>query len=135
MILDKENLFSDDQAVTTTAASTNVIDTGAAKDSGPGTPMRVLAQVSEADFAGGTSIAVALQTATDAAFSSPVTLFTTAAIALADLVAGYQFAIGMVPKGALRYLRLNYTVVGTMSAGKITAGIVFDKQQNDFGEA
>lgn len=135
MILDKENLFSDDQAVITTAASENVIDTGAAKDVGPGEPLRVQCQVSEEDFAGGTSIAVALQTATDAAFTSPVTLFTTEAIALASLVAGYEFAIPMIPKGALRYLRLNYTVVGTMNAGKITAGLLFDKQQNDFGEA
>jgi len=133
MILDKENLFSDDQALTTTAVSENVIDTGAAKDVGPGEPLRVLAQIT-ADLATGTSVAVALQTATDAAFTSPVVLYTTAAIAAAALLAGYEFALPMVPKGALRFLRLNYVIVGTFDAGTITAGILFDKQQNSFGE-
>ena len=45
MILDKENLFSDDQALTTTAVSENVIDTGAAKDVGPGEPLRVVRKI------------------------------------------------------------------------------------------
>lgn len=126
MFIDKENLFSDDQAVTTTAASTNIIDLGGSGggDMGPGEGLDILCQVSEEDFAGGTSIAVVLQTDADVAFGSIKTLYTTAAIPLASLVAGYKFPLGKVPEGAERYLRLTYTVVGTMTAGKITAGLV-----------
>lgn len=130
MILDKELLVSNDQAVTATAVSTNVIDLQGAGlgDMSLGEPLNLMAQVSNADFAGGTSIAVAVQTSADAAFSTPVIAYTTAAIALADLVAGYQFGLGKLPIGGLRYLRFNYVVVGTMSAGNITGGIVPELQ-------
>jgi len=126
MILDKENLLSDDQAVTTTAASTNVLDLEGSGlgDMSPGEALDLMCQVSNADFAGGTSIAVAVQTATDDAFTSPITLFTTAAIVTASLIQGYKFALGKLPEGASRYLRFNYVVVGTMTAGNLTGGIV-----------
>ena len=64
MILDLESLFSDDQALTVTAASTNIIDLGATgtpplsstaltRDIGPGMPIDILIQVTVA--AGGTT--------------------------------------------------------------------------------
>ena len=132
MILDNENLLSNDQAVTVTAASEDVLDLGGANagDMSPGEPLELFCQVSEEDFAGGTSIAVAVQCDDNAAFSSATTLFTTAAIATASLVQGYKFALGSLPEGCERYLRFNYTVVGTMTAGKLTGGIVPDIQSN-----
>lgn len=134
MIFDKENLFSEDQAVTTTAASTNVIDLGA-DDSAVQTNnekgmIEILVQVTTA-FAGGTSLQVTLQTDTDVAFGSAASLQATAAIATASLTAGYQFAIIRLPRSAVeRYIRLYYTVVGTMSAGAVFAGLVLDVQTN-----
>jgi len=131
MILDKQNLFSEDQAVTVTAASTNVIDLGndharvqALNEKGR---IDILCQVTTA-FASGTSIDVAFQSDDDVAFGSPTTLRTTGAIATATLVAGYQFKIGTVPQINEQYLRLVYSVVGTMSAGNVMAGLVLDNQ-------
>lgn len=125
MLLDLETLFSDNQAVTTTAASTNVVRTatGKFKEISFGNPMPLLIQV-VTDFAGLTSVKVSVQTATDEAFTSPVTLAETGAIPVASLKAGYRFPINFVPKGNLGYMRLYYTVVGTGTAGKIDAGFV-----------
>lgn len=141
MILDSQNLFSDDQAITASAASTNVIDLGA-----PGTPVgaysaqsvdagnsgiRVLIQVTE-DFATLTSLTVSVQTDNDVAWGSAATILSTPAIAAASLVAGYKFAIIEVPIHTTeRYLRLYYTVGGSnATAGKITASVVGAVQMN-----
>ena len=131
MILDKQNLFSDDQAITVTANSTNVIDLGAA-DKGPGTPLEIYIQATEAfTAAGAATLTVSLTTDDNASMSSATTLYTSAAIGKADLVAGYVVPIRALPTGAEQYLRLTYTVAtGPMTAGKITAGIVLDRQEN-----
>lgn len=134
MILDYQNLFSSDQEVHATAASTNVIDLGAdddaVQDNNSKGDIEILVQVTET-YVGGTSVAVALQTDTDSAFGTAVTLQSTAAIAVASLVAGYQFAIIRLPRAAVsRYIRLYYTVVGSPTAGMITAGLVLDVQTN-----
>lgn len=135
MYIDKQAILSDDQAVTVTAVSENIYDTGVEKDVGPGKRLNLLCQVSEEDFAGGTSLQVALQTDTVANFASPKVLATSRAVPVAELVAGFDaFGIDVIPAGSQRYLRLAYTVVGTMTAGKITAGIVLEKQENNFGE-
>jgi hypothetical protein len=127
MYLDKENLFSEDQAITVTAASTDVIDLGLT-EMGRGEEIEILVQVTT-DFADGTSLQVALQTDDNAGFSSAATLFSSAAIATASLVAGYTFAMGKLPDNLVeRYVRLYYTVVGTMSAGKVVAGLIKDRQ-------
>lgn len=142
MIFDKQNLFSDAQAVTATAASTNVIDLGKTgtvagegaalpRDIGPGVPIPLRVQVVE-DFNNLTSLAVALQVSTDEAFTSPVTV-EAQTIALASLKAGGVFGgLYHVPRGTnLRYARLNYTVTGTApTTGKVTAGIVAGHQEN-----
>ena len=126
MLYDLENLFSNNQAVTADAASTNVIKitNGQLKEVAYGTPIPLRIQVTE-DFATLTSLEIKVQTATDAAFTSPVTLATTGAVAAADLKAGYVAPINFIPKGNLGYMRLYYDVTGSnATAGKITAGIV-----------
>lgn len=143
MIFDATNLFSDQQAITATAVSTNVIDLGATdtpkhavnaitRDIGKGKPIALRVQVTE-DFATLTSLTVTVQKDTVEGFGSPETVAVSPAIPVADLVAGYVFPLPAVVRGQdQRYMRLNYTVAGTnASAGKITAGLVFDNDERD----
>lgn len=129
MILDNENLFSDQQAITATASSTNVIKLP--KNVARGEPVRLLVQVTE-NFATLTSLTVAVRTSNTLSgsnLSSPTTLLTTAAIPAATLKAGYSFPIEFMPDKNQDYVDLNYTVAGSnATTGKITAGIIFDKQ-------
>lgn len=140
MLFDSTNLFSDAQAITSTGAtaSTNVIDLGPAdtpqhaanaidKDQGRGRMIDILVQAVETFTSGGlATMTVALQTDTVEGFGSATALYTSPAIPVADLVAGYRLPIRVLPLGVQRYLRLSYTVgTAAMTAGKITAGLVF----------
>jgi hypothetical protein len=124
-VLDRQVLFSDSQAVTASAVSTDVVDLGSSRDIGAGAPVDVVLQVTETfTAAGGATLTGALQTASDEAFSSPLTLTSTGALALADLTVGRKISISSVPRGTLRFLRLAYTVAtGPMTAGRVTAGV------------
>lgn len=133
MILDYENTFSDAQELTTTAASSNVIDLGADSSRVQAFVERtfeIFCQVGVA-LETGTSVAVSVQVDDDVAFGSATTLYTTAAIATASLVAGYKFTIPTLPAHTSeRYMRLYYTIVGTYDAGSVDAGVVLEKQTN-----
>jgi hypothetical protein len=127
MIIDAQLLFSDSQAVTVTANSSNVVDTIAAgmQLSGMVTnPIGCFARVLQA-FAGGTSLQISLVSADDAALSTNLsTHFTTPAIPAASLIAGLLALGANVPAQKIRrYMGLKYTVVGTMTAGTIIAGL------------
>jgi hypothetical protein len=128
MILDTQALLSDDQLITTTADSTNIIELP--KRSSAGTPMRVWIQVTIEDFANGTSIAFDLETDALAAFGSPVDIANIAAITTANLTVGTLINIPFMPRSNEEFIRLEYTVVGTMNAGAISAGIIWDEQSN-----
>ncbi len=118
MLLDTQNLFSDAQAITATAASTNVVRFG----KGDISFVPLLIQVVES-FATLTSLTVAVQTATDSAFTTPVSL-ASVTVAAADLTTGTVLPINYIPKGNLGYMRIYYTVTGSnATAGKITAGV------------
>lgn len=141
MLLDNEALFSAAQAITVTAVSENIINLRPAgtppsspapvkADVGGANEIPLLIQVVE-DFAGGTSVQVDVEMATDDAFTTPVVTASSPVIALADLLAGKVFPITVIPQGSdLQYMRLNYTVVGTHTAGKITAGVSAGNQTN-----
>lgn len=144
MILDATTLLSDDQAITATARSTNVIDLGAPgtpygaaaainQDVGKGTEIPLLVQVTET-FATLTSLAITVETSANADLSSSVVLSSTT-VAAAALVAGYQLPIRVVPdKVNRRYFGVRYTVAGSdATAGKITAGISMGNQSNVTG--
>jgi hypothetical protein len=128
MLLDSELLFSDDQAFTATAASTNELDLTAA-DMGQGNPLTVFVKVTEA-FAGLTSVTFALQ-ASATSGSGHATVITTGAVALADLTLGAEIPIGTIPYKCAQYVRMNYTVAGTGTAGKITSGIKLGTPADD----
>ena len=118
MLLDKTNTFSDAQALRSTGASTNTLDLTAAGNAVQGA-LFVVGHVDTA-FAGATQVKAALQTATDSSFNSPVELasFTLNATALADTKKPLFAAV--VPVGLKRYLRVYYTVTGTVTAGNIS---------------
>ena len=126
MLIDSLLVLSDAQAITTTAVSTSVVDQGAAADAvAPGSWVEFL--IDTTFTSNGATVQFELQTATDEAFTSPITLFLTGAIAVATLIAGYRVARFHIPLGAKRFLRGNYTVAsGPAAAGKVDCRIVND---------
>lgn len=124
MLLDKLLVFGDAQAVTTTAASTDIVDTLAAGDAiFPGASVQFLIDTAVTS-SGAASVTFDLQTATDSGFSSPVTLVSSGAIAKASLTAGAVPLQAVIPLGCLRYLRAYYTCSATLGGGKIDARII-----------
>ncbi len=144
MIMDRENLVSINQscaAGVSTIVSTDKIDLGAAGTSARGnTPTQdagradpeMLIQVTETFVtADAATLQVKMVESDNADLSSPTVISETPVLAAALLIAGYQPRLE-VPAGLKkRYLGFNYGIAtGTFSAGKITAGIVLDRQTN-----
>lgn len=127
MFTDKLLRVSTDQAVTTTAVSSDTIDLSVARDIGEGGELTMNFALTEA-FTGGTSTNFEIIIADNAALSSNVTVIgASGAIATADLTLGKNIAVRMNPLvGSLgkRYMGARYTVSGTNTAGKVTADIV-----------
>jgi hypothetical protein len=116
MIIDRDLMFSNEYELTKSGAS-EVIDLGEAGDAiGQELTLHVIVS---AAFAGLTSLAIAVQTGTDGKNFADVVM--SPAIPAAKLTAGATPFCVRVPKGLGRYVRLNYTVVGSATAGKITA--------------
>jgi hypothetical protein len=132
MYIDRQNLFGQDQAVTASAASTDYVDCGNARDIGNGTPLEILVLVTEAAAAAGAAtVQVALQSDDNPSFSSPANLVMSDAIPKASLLAGTEILRVPVPAGCERYLRLYFTVAtGPLTAGKFTSGLVPLRQSN-----
>ncbi|WP_026793135.1 Bbp16 family capsid cement protein [Pleomorphomonas oryzae] len=136
MILDNQAMFSDAQAITATAASTNTIDFGPISprtknlDFGKGDEVGLLVQVVE-DFNNLTSLQIDLELDSTTTFTPDKTL-PLGIYTLAQLKAGMQIYEDDLPRGiTLQYGRLKYTVTGTApTTGKITAGIVAGVQSN-----
>lgn len=133
-IISAQEIYSDQQAITASAASTNVIDFGT-----PGTWVHATTpivddkgtskiclgiQVTE-DFDALTSLDIAFETDNNAAFASATEIFSQNVL-LADLVAGKKLPVRHIPFNTLEpYTRVNYTVNGSNpTVGKITAGII-----------
>jgi hypothetical protein len=131
MITDKLLRVSTDQAVTTTAVSTDTVDLSVARDMGEGGDLFMNFAVTEA-FAGGTSTNFEVIIADNAALSSNVQVIgASGAIVTASLPLGTNVAVRLNPLiGSLgkRYLGARYTVSGTNTAGKVVADIVMDVQ-------
>lgn len=117
---DLKNILSDAQAVTTDADS-NVLDLAAAGDAVKQMWLVVSVPVTvTAD--GAATVTFALKTSADEAFSSPTTLFTSAAIGKASLAQGAVPVKMRIPQGLLRYLKVSYTIgTGPLTAGKFDA--------------
>ena len=132
MITDKLLRVSEDQSVAltdTSAVSTNTVDLGTARDMGEGRDLYAVFTATTA-IAGGTSTKFDVIVASDAALTTDIVVIgSTGAVATASI--GAQQIVRFNPlvgsKGQ-RYLGTRYTVVGTNSAGKVTADVVTDIQ-------
>jgi len=126
MITDKLLRVSEDQAITTTAFSTDTIDLGIARDIGEGTALYMNFAVTTA-LANGTSVKFEVVISDNANLSSPVVVGSSDAILTAALTVGKNVVVRINPdiagKGK-RYLGARYTVAGTFNAGKVTADVV-----------
>ena len=126
MITDSLLRVSEDQAVTSTAYSTNTVDLSVARDVGEGTALYMNFALTEA-FANGTSVTFEVITSASANLGSPTVIGSSAAIVTASLTLGKNIVVTLNPEIAgkgQRYLGARYTVAGTMNAGKVTADIV-----------
>lgn len=130
MIIDKLLQVSDGQAVTASAASTDVIDFGQANpNTGMDDRSKMVITVDEsADAAGAATVTFSVQDSADNATFADVAV--TGAIGKANLAAGKQVVIPM-PTKLRRYCRVYYTVAtGPLTAGKFSAQVVTGIQQN-----
>jgi hypothetical protein len=152
VLFDKNNRFSYRQDLAKAAAaylSDKSINVGAVsaipsmfqapgtsglRDVGKGRSVPVLIQVVETFTSGGAGTLKVDGCIADneAGTSGLAVLASSPAIALATLVAGYKFMVFTeLPPGvgAKQFILLQYTIgTAAMTAGKITAGIVWDKQ-------
>jgi hypothetical protein len=118
MFVDSQLMFSDAQALTTTAVSTNIIDLSTDRNIGKGEPMAIV--LTFGVNSGGTSptLQVVLQTDNDVAFGSLTTIASSAVVL--DAVAGDSIVL---PIGYTneRYLRLSYVTGGTTPTATVDA--------------
>ena len=110
MIIDKRLQVSSAQALTATAASTDVIDLGAAAAIGPGEPLWLVVVARVALAGTSPTLAIAIQTDDNSGFSSATSLVSSQT--LTALAAGAKVVLPM-PFTNERYLRANFTLGGT----------------------
>lgn len=142
MYVDKQEEFSDSQAVTVTAISTNVIDLTQGYgslttiDIGTGEEMYLVIQVDvAAAAAGAATVTFTLESDSTADLAtSPSVHWQSQAIGKATLVAGYEVARVKLPPGPPeyeRYLGVRYTIgTGPLTAGSFSAFLTKDIQKN-----
>lgn len=121
MYVDSQNLFSDSQALTATAASTNLIDLGVDRDIGVGEPLAVVLTVEVAADAttGNETYQVDVETDDNSSFSSASVIARRIPTA-AELALGTVMTIPL-PNTNERYIRLNYTLGGTTPTVTLSA--------------
>lgn len=142
MIHDAQLLFSDAQALTATAVSTNVVDLGIARDIGTGESLYLVVTLDVAftDAGSDSTVAVTLQGgATAGATTASQVLFTIPAVA----AAGNVYIARLDPNGmsslqqqntssplAYRFIQVTYTVAGgNLTTGTVTCFLTSNIQQ------
>lgn len=131
MYVDAQNLFSDAQAITAAAASTNLIDFGSARNIGVGRELYLVAIVDVAFTDGGSDSTVTLTIETDdnSGFGSAATVQTVGTF-VALSAAGSRLVARLTPNDTWeQYVRVYYTVAnGNLTTGSITAFLALDLQ-------
>lgn len=114
MIFDGENMFCDKKTLSSATLYSDVLNLGPGESYQP--------MFLEAFLKGGTgsdaALTVTIQTATDAAFTSPVAL---GEFAFSGAAGSHSMPM---PRGNLGYVRLK--LVSTYTGGNLTAGLVVD---------
>ena len=138
MILDKFLEFSDAQAVTSTAVSTNVVDLyplggNTTRDFGNGENIYLVVRTvaPATDVSSDATLTVTFESSATDNMNSPTVHFSTGALAFAAFSpAGTELVRIVVPGGNyLRYLGVRYTVAnGPLTAGTFDAFLVEDTQ-------
>lgn len=139
MILDALNEFSDSQAVTSTAISTNVIDLGPVTDNtlrdiGQGDDMWliVVTAVTATDSGSDATLTITLESDSTANLATSATVhYSTAALAFASFAtAGTVLVATRLPSGNYeQYLGVRYTVAsGPLTSGAFDAFLTDDPQ-------
>lgn len=138
MFVDAQLEFSDSQAITASAASTNIIDFNPAFDyntvidAGAGEPTFLVVTPSVTFAAAGeATLAIELRAyAKEDKSDTPTVIFSTPAKALGSLVAGKPVVVVALPSANYkRFLSLQYTVAtGPFTAGALDAFITKDAQ-------
>lgn len=135
MYVDKQLEFSDSQAVTATAISTNVADLNPAfnynsgVDIGTGEDVYLVIQCdTTATAAGAATLQVTLESSAAAGLTSSTIHWTSSTWQLADMTGSKTLASVKLPSGTyLRYLGVRYTVsTGPLTAGAFSAFLVKD---------
>lgn len=130
MLFDAQNKYSDAQAVTAAAASTNIIDHGIARNMGVGENLYlvVICDVAMTDASSNSTLAVTLETDNDVAFGSATTAAQTIGTFAALSAIGTRLVARLAPSALNeRYSRLYYTPAnGDLSTGSFTAFLVKD---------
>ena len=129
MILDAQALFSDAQAITAQAVSTNAYDAGSVRNLGTGQRLSIVIVVDTAftDTGSDSTLAVELVTDDNSSLSSPTVIATLGTFSA--LSAAGTKIVAALPQGAVyeRYFGLRYTPAGgNLTTGAVTAGIVLD---------
>lgn len=138
MLLDGYVMFSNAQALTATADSTNILDMQNARDLGIAEQksLKIFVVTQAALLSGGaTTLQVQLQGSTDA--STWTTMYDTGALAKATItaagtrIASFDMPRPVVGQALPRYYKLVYTIAtGPFTSGSVSAAIVLDDQAN-----
>lgn len=135
MILDTQAEFSDSQAVTSTAISTNVMDLGATntlKDIGAGEPVYLVVQtvVAATDTGSDATLTITLESDSTADLATSATVhYSTGALAFAAFspTGTTLVAVRLAAGSYERYLGVRYTVAnGPLTAGQFDAFLTKD---------
>jgi len=120
-VLDANLQFSDSQALTVDADSTNYYNASSDRDIGVGEPMAVVVYA-ESAFGGTTpTIAVSVETDDNTSFSSGTILTTSQAYTPATLTAANDKIVIPLPMTNEQYIQLNYDMEGTSPTLTVSA--------------
>lgn len=130
MYLDNSLTFCSAQAITASAASTNILDFGTnIQDQAEGRYIESEIIVNQA-FNNLTSLAISLQSAVVSAFTTPIESWTKTFL-LAALTANTILPTPKIADNVLEFVRLYFTVTGTApTTGTVTGYLLLDQQNN-----
>ena len=125
MYLDYLNCFFENQPISAAATST-VVDLGNRGVKATNIPL--VAQITQTAVGTG-SVTLTFESSDDKAFGA-VNELVKVQIPAAQLVAGYQFPLRVVPRTTERYMRVKLSSTG-ITGGKIYVGVTPDLQDNE----